>query len=419
LDDFKKAVDKRNDLAKVDEETRQIQRVAFYSFLVNIGLAGIKGALAFFSGSLAVAAGAVDSATDSMASLAAYGGLKLSSRKSRRFPYGLYKIENIISVVIAFFIFFAGYEIARRILTTAEAPPDISPAIIIWFLVSVVITAFFGQYAIIIGRRTESPTLIAEGRHRQADVFSSIVILISVFVNYLDIQITLLGISIDQMTAGLVLIFIGYAGWGLLSDGMRVLLDASIDTETLNKVRKIIEDEPTVTEIRWLEGRNAGRFRFIETDIALRIADLEKAHQISRKIELSIREKVPNIERILIHYEPKPPAHLRVAVPLADSNGNISSHFGDAPYFGLILFHLQDKKIEKQEVIANPHTKIPTGKGIRVAEWLVAHRIDEVVVKEEIKHKGPGYVFSNAGVKHHVTSAGKLSEVVDHILKKN
>jgi len=61
-----------------------------------------------FSGSLAITTGAVDSISDSIASLAVYGGVKLSVRKTRKFPLGLYKIENLISVISALFIFFCG-----------------------------------------------------------------------------------------------------------------------------------------------------------------------------------------------------------------------------------------------------------------------------------------------------------------------
>ncbi len=107
------------------EETRQIQRVALYGLLLNLGLAGMKGILAIASGSLAVAAGAIDLATDAVASAAIYGGLRLSALKSSRFPLGLYKIENLISVFVAFFIFLAGYEVIRRVLVGTGGHPDI------------------------------------------------------------------------------------------------------------------------------------------------------------------------------------------------------------------------------------------------------------------------------------------------------
>jgi hypothetical protein len=50
-----------------------------------------------------------------------------------------------------------------------------------------------------------------------------------------------------------------------------------------------------------------------------------------------------------------------------------------------------------------------------VAEWLVEKNVDEVAITEDIKHKGPGYVFSDAGVKVHVVSAKNLGEALAYI----
>ena len=127
--------------AQEEGETKLIQRVALFAFLINLGLAVMKAILAILSSSLAVSAGAIDSATDSIASLVLYAGVKLSNKKTARFPLGLYKIENVISVIVAFFIFFAGYEIARQILTPAAEPPEVSLAVIVLLLLG----TLFGQ----------------------------------------------------------------------------------------------------------------------------------------------------------------------------------------------------------------------------------------------------------------------------------
>jgi len=95
-------------MAREDKETKLVERVGFLSFLVNLGLSGLKAALACSSGSLAITASMIDSATDSAASLAVWGGLKLSTRKTRAFPYGLYKMENVIKVVMERFKFLEG-----------------------------------------------------------------------------------------------------------------------------------------------------------------------------------------------------------------------------------------------------------------------------------------------------------------------
>jgi len=395
------------------KEAKQIERIALYALLLNFVLTGIKGVLAYFSGSLAIAANAIDSASDSVASLTILGGLKLSARKSPRFPYGLYKIENVISVILAMFIFFAGYEIVRNILSPGMESPTITLGHIGWLSFGTLITFLFGQYALAAGKRTKSPTLIAEGRHRQVDVLSSLVVLLAVGLHYFGLDIDFFGITIDHIAAGLVLIFIGYTGWEILSDGMRVLLDASLDLETLGQIRKIIESQPMVTEVRRLTGRNAGRYRFLETEVVLRTGNLKKAHAISQHIEADIRKQMPLVERVVIHYEPQMNEHLRIAVPLAYDMKQISAHFGEAPYFALVLLRFADGNIERQEVVTNPHTRVSKAKGIRVAEWLIEHKIDVVVVKEDLHKKGPAYVFADAGVELQVCSVGQLSEAID------
>jgi len=402
--------------SKVDQETKLIGKVALYAFLLNLGLAVMKGFLASFSGSLAVTAGAIDSATDAVASLVLFAGLKLSTKKTPSFPLGLYKIENLISVFVALSIFFAGYEIAREVLAGASGPPEISVVVVALLLLGVVATFFFGRYALAVGRRTASPTLIAEGRHRQVDVLSSIVVLVSVLPGYFGWDLGFYGISVDEVAAAVVLLFIARAGWELLSDGMRVLLDASLDFQTLDQVRAILNGHPMVARVHSLIGRNAGRFRFLQASIVVRTGDLEKAHRISQDLEEEIYRKVPHVERVMIHYEPEPRTHARIAVPLADPSGRLSDHFGESPYFALVSVRLSDRRVEKKEIVENPHKDVETAKGIRVAEWLVGQNVDHVVMKEDLSRKGPGYVLSNGGVQSSVTETIDLDQAIQEAL---
>ncbi len=168
---------------------------------------------------------------------------------------------------------------------------------------------------------------MADAQEYRVHVFSSGVV-------FLALVGQMIGYPVDRYAALVIVVLIAKTGWELLSDGMRVLLDASLDSETIAQVRAIIEAEPTVTEVRWVVGRNAGRYRFLEADLALRVEDLEKAHAVSQRLERAIREQVPHVERVLIHYEPQVRTHLRYAVPLADAGGTVSQHFGESPYFG-------------------------------------------------------------------------------------
>jgi predicted Fe-Mo cluster-binding NifX family protein len=91
-------------------------------------------------------------------------------------------------------------------------------------------------------------------------------------------------------------------------------------------------------------------------------------------------------------------------------------HFGEAPYFGIVHIRRKDNVIEKQEILENPHRSVETAKGIRVAEWLLGQGIEHVGMKEDVSHKGPGYVLSNGGVKIHIISAGLLDQAINEII---
>ena len=376
----------------------------------------VKVSLAVATGSLAITASAIDSGTDAVASLVIYGGIRLSDRKSRAFPLGLYKLENVASVVIALFILIAGYEILKHIFSSDGGTPTITPASIFILIGSTLLIFGFGQYALFVGRKTGSPALIAEGRHRQVDVLSSIVVLVSVMLSYFDLQIIVMGFSIDRIGAALILIFIAKAGWELLSDGMRVLLDASIDFATLNQIRRIIRQEPAVGEIKSLIGRSAGRYRFIQATITLNTSDLEEAHQISETIEKRIADQIPNIEKTIIHYEPNLRTHNIVALPLSDEKDQISPHFGEAPCFAILHVNRETCLTDEKRIIDNPHCTITTAKGLRVAEWLAAEGITHAGIKEDISHKGPGYVLSSAGIKVRQITSDHLDDALREVL---
>lgn len=64
----------------------------------------------------------------------------------------------------------------------------------------------------------------------------------------------------------------------------------------------------------------------------------------------------------------------------------------------------------------NPHCTVSTAKGLRVAEWLVDQKITLAGIKEDVSHKGPGYVLSSAGIKIRQISSQNMSGAVREIM---
>ncbi len=388
-----------------------VERWGWMSIGINILLSALNLEIALASGSLAVTSEMVHNLVDLMAAVVLLIGLRISQRKSKSFPYGLYKIENVVSVMLSMLIFLTGYEITRDAIVGSLGPTTVNP----WFLVGVAFSAIipmvFSHFELRAGRMANSPSLIASATEYRIHIFTSGIVFVSLIAHYF-------GLNLDRIAALLVVVFIIRTGWELLKDGMRVLLDASLDPDTLSQVRELIESDPATDQIHSLTGRNSGRYRFLEAEITLRITDLKKAHDASLRIEQAIREKIPYVERVLIHYEPSSPESICYAFPLANPNGDLSDHFGEAPYFELVRIKLSNGEIDRQEILQNPYRGLAKAKGILVAEWLLSQKVDKVILKELIQGKGPGYVFVNSGVEVIYTKTISVNQALKETLDK-
>jgi predicted Fe-Mo cluster-binding NifX family protein len=103
---------------------------------------------------------------------------------------------------------------------------------------------------------------------------------------------------------------------------------------------------------------------------------------------------------------------VRYAAPLADAAGEISEHFGEAPYFGLIIVRMVDGQVEQEEILFNPYQEVDKAKGIRVGEWLVGLKTDVVLLREDVRGKGPAYVFGDANIEIRLTDAETLAAAI-------
>lgn len=389
-----------------------ILRVAFYSLAVNAGLVVAKLGLSVYSGSLALRADGIHSFVDVVASIALIAGVLLSSRKRRDFPYGLYKVENVVAVAIALLIFFTAFEIAAEAVTGDTVAQPYSGWILLAVAAFIPVPYILGTYEVNVGQRYNSPSLIADGRQHRVDVLSSSIVFFALLGQFF-------GIPLDRIAAVIVAVFIVRSGWGILKDSMRTLLDASVDYDTLNEIRTIIESDPMVSSIRSITGRNSGRYIFVEAMVEMATSDLKEAHQASERIEQNIRQQVENVERVLIHYEPRKKTHLKYAVPLQDREGSVSRHFGEAPYFAVLDVNIEKNRIERQNVISNPFTDVEKRKGGQVAEMLLAQEVDVVFVHHTLSGRAAGYALEAAGVEVRMTSAATLAEVIDDVVGRH
>jgi cation diffusion facilitator family transporter len=390
------------------------KKAALVSIGVTAFLAVIKYFFGILSGSIALIADAIHSLTDVISSVGVFIGLKISSRKpTKAFPYGFYKAENIVSLFLALAIFYAGYEI---ILTSVEKFGMVVltnlPFAIAAALTSLVFTLLLSRYKLKVGRELNSPSLIADGKHTQADTYASTAVLLGLMGYYFGFS------SLDAIAGILVSIFVFRAGYEIFKDSVKVLLDASIGYEWLNRIREVASETYGVRKIRSLKARSSGKFMFIELEIETNLKDLERAHQLSGRIEEKIKSEIKNVDRVIVHMEPEEKEFVRYAVPCTENKGlksRVSEHFGKADYFCVFDIRTADNELTDMRFIKNPYLALERMKGLKVAELLVTNKIDKLITKESIAQKSASYVLKDAYVEFVVTDADTIEKIVEEL----
>jgi len=386
------------------------ERWAWCSIGVNVVLVGLNLAVAMASGSLAVGTEVVHNGVDLLSALGVLAGIKLATRKSRSFPYGLYKLENIVAVAVAGLIFLTAYEIVREAALGGQRQTAVSWWMFAVLAVAAAIPAVFGHLELRAGRAANSPALIADAKEYHVHVLTTGIAVAALAGEYFRLPL-------DRWAALIIVLPVVKTGWDLLFEGVRVLLDASLEPKTLQTIRDAAAADPMVVDVASVTGRNAGRFRFVEMTVVLRSNDLEKADRTAHRIEARIREQVANVERVLVHVDPKPRGRVRCAVPLVDRQGTLAGHFGSAPFFAFATIHREDGEWEPAQIEPNPHREAERRKGLRVAEWLVEQKSDVVVLRDGPGGEGPVYVFGDAAVTIHRTEATTLAEALTEVAR--
>lgn len=391
---------------KESRENEGPSRIALYSTVLNFFVTGVKGVLAYLSGSSALLADTIHGFSDTFASLLVLVGIWLSKKKVESFPWGLYKVENFVALFSAGLIFFAAFEIAQSAFQEGAALQleYFLPSFL--GLIGVIAgIGFFAYYEKKEARRFNSPSLNADASHWVSDIASTSVVVLALSGSWLGYPV------VDRIGALVMVVFIGKAGWDILKDSMRTLLDASVAPETLQRIREVILRFEQVREIKAIQARNSGRYIFVNTRLILSTKKFAQAHHLSEEIEKAIRKQLPLVDKIVVHYEPEQKDFRILAIPVGEDKRTLSEHFGEAPFFYLIRMSYPAKRVVEEKILPNPFLEAEKGKGIKVSEWLLENGADTVYTKKTFDGRGPSYVFSSSEVEVLLTDAETVEEV--------
>jgi len=388
--------------------------------VVNLGLFIFKLIFSDLSGSLALRADAFDNLTDIIMVFAALVGIIYAKRKpNEQFPYGYYKIENIISLIISLVIFFTAYNVIIISFSEIYAhfvglPKQIipSPAIFIFLIISLIISFSTTLYLRIIGKQTNSPIIQSQASEKFYDNLISS----SVIIGFIG---ALFGVNfLDSIISLIIALLIIKGGYDIFLTSTKILLDAIIDFDQRNELYNVIKNFPNVKEIENLEIRSYGRYIFLEVVVILnKELHLHQIQSLKNALSGKIQAEFPQIFRIIIISQTLPKEVIKIAVPLANNEGLnsiISEHFGETPFFAILEMQEENNILElkNHNILPNKFVDEEKRKGILISEWLLLEKIDKLYLKNELK-KGPHLLLENGFVQMIVTELSSIKEILE------
>ena len=270
------------------DERRQANRAVAVS-AVGLGLTGLAELLlALLTGSVGLLGDAIHNLSDVSTSAVVFLGFRLSRRPpTEKYPYGLERAEDLagigISVVIWASAAFAGFESIRKLIEhghTHYVWAGIAGAVL-----GIVGNQVVARYKLVVGKRINSATLIADARHSWLDALSSAGALAGLVA-------VALGLSWGDPVAGLaVTAFICHVGYEVTADVLHRLADG-VDPEVITRAEAAAGSVPGVIHAH-ARARWTGRTLRVEiegwVDPGLTARDADTlgrlvAEQISREL---------------------------------------------------------------------------------------------------------------------------------------
>lgn len=274
------------------------------SFGLSIVLLLIKTAAYVLTSSTAILTDALESIVNVAASGFALYSVYLSGRpRDLNHPYGHGKIEFVSSGFEGALIISAGLFILYQAGLSFFEPHTVEN--LDWGLllvgISTAANAVMGWLLIRNGRRMDSLTLIADGRHLLTDSLSSLVILVGIGLIWLTGFVWFdSGLS---LALGIVII---YNGFQLVRQSLAGLMDEA-DRPTLDRVVTILNREK---RRNWIDVHNLRVQKYgadLHIDCHLTLPyywDLNQVHNEVHQFEESLQAGFPSEVEIFVHADP-------------------------------------------------------------------------------------------------------------------
>ena len=280
-----------------------VNRVLYISILINLFLAIATILIGLNTGIQSLILDGVHSFSDLFSNVLLLLAVPLIyKKKDDSHHYGHTRYEDVLSFLIGIMIVISAVPFITHSIKTLffQQVNTLDNSIWAWIITIVTIILKEMLYHITnrIGKKTNSPMLIANSIHHRSDVFSSILVLgVLLSIN--------MGFSIvDSIVSICMGLYLCIAGIKISLEAIHILSDRAPAKES-QLVSDILQQVPNIFSLHNLRLRQSGPFLtgdvHIELDYRLTIVE---AHDIIKEAQVLLRSTLPQLREFTIHVDP-------------------------------------------------------------------------------------------------------------------
>ena len=290
-----------------------VSKTMFISFFTNLFLSIFKVIAGVIGECGALIADGIHSFSDLSTDLVAMIGHKLSRKPAdESHPYGHGKIEYMTSIIISVVILILGITVIIHAVTKEIQIPSILVAVVSFL--TIFIKYFLSSYIIRVGKKEKNSILLASGYESRTDVFSSVVVFISILFMQMAKKIPIFQYAdvVAMLLVGLLILKIGFE---LLKENVSSILDEQERDETyLNQIKEILLESSEIRRVDNLKVLKFGTYYKIDVEVSMDPnMSLLKSHRHTHEAENRLRIFDDRIWYIHIHVNPDESYSLRRA----------------------------------------------------------------------------------------------------------
>ena len=292
------------------EREKELTRVTLVGSVGNLLLLTFKFVAGIVGHSAAMVADAAHSLSDFVTDIVVLVFIRIGSRpQDASHDYGHGKFETLATLFVALGLVAAALSIiisgVLQFIHWIQGETLPMPGMLaLWAaLLSIVIKEILFRYTLKVGKKNNSPAVIANAWHHRSDALSSIGAAIGIG------GALLLGKKwavLDPLASILVGLMLLRVSWDLLKTSINELTDSSLPEEVEKEIEEIICRQEQAHEPHNLRTRRIGNRIAIEAHVRLDgNMPLQEAHEIVSRMEQELRARFGAKTLITIHMEPR------------------------------------------------------------------------------------------------------------------